>query len=284
MTPTPALGYNTSAFAGTPDIFAVADILAGIGYAGMELSLDRRHYHPLHTDIGTGKRLGEHLRSLDLDIVVGTGARYVLSGTRHEPSLVSDTAAGRALYLDFLRRSIRSAPTLGARVVMLHSGYLPRGSEPAHAWEVLVDGCAALVEEAADAGVVLGFEFHPDMFVRTLDDYRRLARDVGSDLLGLTLDAGHVRCTEERSIAEVIVDCGERITNVHLEDIRGREHVHLPLGDGDIDFSAVFSALRAVGYRGLVNAEFNTDDLDLDETTLARETYRRMAACVREDE
>ncbi len=66
------------------------------------------------------------------------------------------------------------------------------------------------------------------------------------------------------------------IINVHLEDIKERKHVHLPLGHGDIDVADVFRGLKTIGYRGLINAEFNTDDLEVDECQLAQQTFEHL--------
>ena len=49
------------------------------------------------------------------------------------------------------------------------------------------------------------------------------------------------------------------------EDIRGREHVHLPFGEGDIDFAPVLGALEDAGYRGLVNVELSRQSHEAPE-------------------
>ena len=94
------------------------------------------------------------------------------------------------------------------------------------------------------------------MFIDRLALYDRLVERTASDLK-LTLDLGHVPCTEELSIPAAIERYGERLANVHIEDIRGRRHVHLPFGEGDVDFPPVLTALTKVGYRGLVNVELS---------------------------
>jgi sugar phosphate isomerase/epimerase len=201
----------------------------------------------------------------------------VLSDAKHEPCLVSQDPRGRERFLSFIEETLRLAPLFGARVVMLHSGYAPAApAEEAFAW--LVEGTRRLARHAAELGLSLGFEFHPDMFVRTLDDYWRLRDAVDDPALGLTLDVGHSNCTDPRPFGEVIADCASEVVNVHLEDIKGRVHAHLPLGSGDIDFREVFRGLASIGYRGLVNAEFNTDDLGMDELDLARQTWEHARA------
>ncbi len=251
------LGYNSSGFARTADLHAVIDAVADIGFAGLELSIDERHHHSLLHDDARARAVGEHLRRRNLGMVLGTGGRYVLGPNAHEPAFATPDPAERERFLAFLETTMDQARPLGTRVIMLHSGYAPRGVEPARAWSWLVRGARRLARRAGEAGLKLGFEFHPDMLVRTLD-------------------IGHVACTDPRPIPEVIRRCADQLVNVHLEDIRGTTHVHLPIGDGDIDFATVFEALRQVGYGGLINAEFNSDDLAVDELELARQTWRRL--------
>jgi sugar phosphate isomerase/epimerase len=254
----------------------IMGLLRDLGYAGMELTLDRRHFHPHFADRDACRQLARHLAAHHLEVVLGVGGRYVLSDVAHEPSLVSATAAERQRFVAFAVETIRLAPLVGARTMMLHSGILPRGIDPAAAWQWLVAEVAYLTDAAQSCGVRLGFEFHPAMFIATLADYRRLKAAVGSAALRLTLDVGHVVCTDTRPVSEVIAECADEIVNVHLEDIKGRKHVHLPIGQGDIDFADVFRGLKAVGYRGLINAEFNTDDLEVDECQLARQTFEHL--------
>lgn len=271
------LGYNTTGFARTSSLAGILGMIHDLGYAGVELTLDRRHFHPDFSDRSDRRSLARHLGDRNLETVLSTGGRYALSEMAHEPSLVSASAADRDRFLRFAVETIRLAPALGGRVVMLHSGILPEGVDPAEAWEWLVVEAAHLAEIAERHAVTLGFEFHPSMFVATLADYRRLKRRVPSSALRLTLDVGHVVCTDTRPVSEVIAECAGEIVNVHLEDIKGRKHVHLPIGHGDVDFADVFRGLKAIGYAGLINAEFNTDDLEVDECQLARQTFEHLS-------
>jgi len=270
------LGYNTSGFAHLQNMMDVVGIIRSIGYAGLELTLDRRHFHPHFSSTRQLRQLARSLSGHSLGIVLNTGGRYVLSNVAHEPSLVSASPDERRRFIEFVGEVIRLAPDVGSRVVMLHSGALPPGIDSAAAWGWLVEGTVRLADIAATESIVLGFEFHPSMFVATLEDYRRLKAFVRSEMLKLTLDVGHSVCTDARPVSEVIAECNGDIVNVHLEDIQSRKHEHLPIGQGDIDFGDVFRGLTAVGYEGLINVEFNTDDLEVDECQLARETFKHL--------
>src|SRR5690606_23532619 len=73
---------------------------------------------------------------------------------------------------------------------------------------------------------------------------RRFEGDVFSNY-----DVGHGAVLGEDPAAAVRT-LGPYLSNVHLEDIKGRMHKHLMFGEGDIDFKALFAALREIGYRG----------------------------------
>jgi sugar phosphate isomerase/epimerase len=270
------LGYNTVGFSHHEDVTNVIGIIHNLGYVGMELTLDWRHFHPYSSDLTARQKLSQYIELSGLELVLNTGGRYVLSDAAHEPSLVSATENERSQFVQFVKDTIHLAPTLGARIIMLHSGSLSTRVDPSHAWEWLTVEVAYLAEIAEEQNVLLAFEFHPAMFVATLADYYKLKERVSSSSLKLTLDVGHVACTETRPLSEVIEECNGEVVNVHLEDIKGRKHVHLPIGQGDIDFEDVFNGLKAIGYSGLINAEFNSNDLEVDECQLARETFKHL--------
>ena len=71
--------------------------------------------------------------------------------------------------------------------------------------------------------------------------------------LGMTLDVGHGELLTARNTAyEFAAGWLQRIWHVHLHDNRGGDTVeddlHLPLGEGVIDFAAILGCLRKQGY------------------------------------
>ena len=75
--------------------------------------------------------------------------------------------------------------------------------------------------------------------------------------LGLTLDVGHIRCTESYAPEEAIRRYGAELRNIHLDDMRGRVHDHLQIGEGELDFPSILGALREVGYSGVASVELS---------------------------
>ncbi|MDX3639647.1 sugar phosphate isomerase/epimerase family protein [Streptomyces sp. MB09-02B] len=255
MTATTRFGYGTNGFGDHPLEDALA-VLADLGYQGVGLTLDPRHLDPFADDLP--RRLGRLAKLLDrlgLAVVIETGGRYVLDPWRkHQPVLMSPQGAQRRV--DLLLRAVRIAAELGAESVSFWSGTAPAGTPEQTVWDRLLAGCATVVEAAENAGVTLGFEPEPGMFIDTLDAYDELHRRLdGPRALGLTLDIGHCRCLEPRPVADCVRRSADRLVNVQIEDMRRGTHEHLEFGSGEIDFPPVLSALADTGYQGLVCVE-----------------------------
>ncbi|MEU8077171.1 EboA domain-containing protein [Catellatospora citrea] len=247
-------GYGTNGFANHRLSDALA-VLADLGYDGVALTLDHHHLDPYAP--GLARRvsgLATRLMELGLSVVIETGARYLLDPRRkHAPTLLHDE---REVRLDFLLRAVSIASDLGAEAVSCWSGVRPPAVDAQLAWDRLVDGCARLTEAASKAGVPVGFEPEPGMFVQDLSGWRALHRALGMPrAFGLTLDLGHCRCLEPEPVADCVVAAAPWLVNVQIEDMRRGVHEHLEFGEGEIDFPPVLRALADAGYRGLVGVE-----------------------------
>ncbi len=249
--------YNTNGLA-HHRLDEALEFLAAEGYAGVALTPDVAHLDPFHArpaGIAAVRRL---LRRLGLAVVVETGARFLLDPRRkHRPALLSAADSGRRR--EFLDRCIALAAELGAGVVSLWSGAAEPGGDPADDRARLAEEVSRLADRAAAAGVVLGFEPEPGMFVEDLAGWRTLRSLVPHPALGLTLDLGHVLCEPGGDPAAAVRAHAADLVNVHVEDMRRGVHEHLPFGEGDLDLPACLTALRDVGYRGLVSVELSRD-------------------------
>ena len=180
--------------------------------------------------VGFATELAEMRRTLErlqLRSVIETGARFLLDPRqKHEPTLISLTADARSRRVDFLCRCIDIAKELNSDAVSFWSGVWRGDNEPL-AWQWLLEGCLQVTDYAEQHKVQLAFEPEPGMLVETLEQYGRLAEQVGSPRFGLTIDIGHVQCVEAGSIADLLRRWAQPLCNVHIEDMRqiGRAHV-----------------------------------------------------------
>ena len=250
--------YNTNGLS-SHRLSDALPLLADTGYSGVALTLDVVHLDPFAPD---ARRQAEKTRArceeLGLGVVVETGARYLLDPrVKHEPTLVTPDAEGRARRLAYLRLACELADVLGAEAVSFWAG-VPRPGvdrDLAAAW--LRDGVARVLEHAEKRGVAAALEPEPGMLVETLDDWIGLSRDLPT--LTLALDLGHCLVTGEREPPAAVHEFAPNLGTVAIEDMRRGDHTHLPFGEGDMDIPACLDALEAVGFPGLVCVELSRE-------------------------
>ncbi len=257
------LGYNTNGLA-HHDLIDAIGLLASIGYRGVAITIDHGTLHPYddRTDDQL-QQVASLLRKHNFRSVIETGARFLLDPeTKHEPTLVSPDPLERARRIDFLCRAIDLAVPLKSDCVSLWSGIVHDGASESEAIGRLAEGLSEVLHYANSKNVLLGFEPEPGMLIDTLDRYGDLletmeSQNVDTSSLRLTIDIGHLHCQGEVPIAEKIHRWGERLVNVHIEDMRAGVHEHLRFGEGEIDFGPVIAALSKIGYDGPVNVELS---------------------------
>lgn len=277
------LAYNTNGLA-HHRLDDALRLLSDLGYEGVAITPDVGVLDPLSSDQRALEREVEQVRrtseQLGLALAIESGARFVLDARRkHFPTLLEERAEDRARRVDFLVRSLDLAAGLGAGVVSFWAGRSPSGvsaespptqpgADPSSAgaqrelaWQRLVDGVQRVLDAAREREVVLAFEPEPGMFVERPAGYRELCQRLGSDGqdLFLCLDVGHLLCTADLPVAEVIGEYAPRLAQVHLDDIRDGVHEHCMFGDGDLDLAETLGALLRSDYAGLAAVELSRD-------------------------
>ncbi|WP_375436716.1 sugar phosphate isomerase/epimerase family protein [uncultured Hymenobacter sp.] len=234
-------------------------LIAEAGYDGVALTLDHQHHDPYAPDFsGRTTALASRLRELGLGLVLETGARYLLDyRQKHEPTLLSLAAAGRAKRVDFLTRCLDICATCQGETVSFWAGVPQPGVAPTQAWDWLLEGLHQVVAAAQQRGVVASLEPEPGMLVETVDDYLRLRQELPD--LKLALDTGHLLVTGERDPAAAVAEFAPHLGTVAVEDMRRGVHEHLPFGEGDMDVPAILAALQSINFSRLVCVELSRE-------------------------
>lgn len=248
--------YNTNGCANHRLDDALA-LIGDSGYDGVALTLDIHHLDPFAPDFQNQRRaVAARLRQLGLGCVVETGARFLLDPrAKHEPTLVSPTAEGRARRLEFLTRALEVAAETGADAMSFWAGAPKAGIDLGQARDWLRQGVEQVVRSAEMLGTVAALEPEPGMLVETVDDWRGL----GIGGLRLALDTGHCLVTGEREPEAAVHEFADELGTISIEDMRRGAHVHLPFGEGDMPVAAVLNALQAVGFSKLVCVELSRE-------------------------
>ncbi|MDR7487157.1 MAG: sugar phosphate isomerase/epimerase [Armatimonadota bacterium] len=149
--------------------------------------------------------------------------------------------------VDVYSRAIEWAGRLGATYVVAHIGWradphLPRRAALARAEDAL----QVLVPRAAAAGVVLAVEnvgWH-GLEVCDQAEFTALVHRLPAGA-GALLDVGHARLAGW-DVAGALRDLAPRLVALHLHDNHGARDEHLPIGQGDLDWTGLLPRLRAL--------------------------------------
>lgn len=117
-----------------------------------------------------------------------------------------------------------------------------------------------LIEKAGDSGITICLENLSENATHLADAFEALPS------LNLCLDLGHAQLLSEHNTSGGFIDrFPERIKHIHVHDNRGgdspNDDLHLPLGDGIVDFGEIFKKLKAIGYCGTITLELRPHEI-----------------------
>ena len=243
------LAYNTNGLRNMPLENAIREVYSA-GYEGIELSLHSSHLHPLKSQRKAIDGIKKVLNDTPLyRTCVAAGAADLLGNEPFEPSLISPDKNERRRRIDLIRAAVDLAHRLSSPVVNFASGIMKDGTSPQEARERLIEGIKTILKDAGD--VTLAIEPEPDMFIAASSEAIELMEEIASPKLALNLDIGHVQCCEE-DLERSVSKAAPSARHMH---IKGRTHHHEIPGEGDIDFKAVFRALKDAGYKYYLSVE-----------------------------
>jgi len=273
-------GYNTNGFA-HHKIDDALQIIAELGYQSVAFTLDYNTLEPFAANaITRARELGKIARDLRLNLVIETGARFLLDPRRkHQPTLLSQQAAGRKTRVDFLLRCAELGMEMGSSTLSFWSGQPDFEAADNAYWEILTEQCSFISGQLENTGMKIAFEPEPGMFIDTMGKFEHLYNAINSPRFGLTLDIGHLECMNEMPLLPHLEKWGEVIWNIHLEDMRQGVHDHLAPGEGSIDFAKVFEGLNKIKYEGGVHWELSRHSHDAVETARKCRQFMQKWVC-----
>lgn len=194
------------------------------------------------------------------------GISYLAHGP--EEGAAADPEALRRDYLPLVRAVLDAARELGVALCTIHF-WMDRRFIPLEHLPAKQELLREMVAYADGRGIVLCIE---NLSERVADFTGAFA---AIDDLGMTLDLGHGALLSRRNTAYNFTRrCFDRIRHVHIHDNRGgdspRDDLHLPLGDGLIDFAPLLSGLKRRGYDKTITIEVRPAALPHSSRVLRR--------------
>ena len=169
---------------------------------------------------------------------------------------------------DTVLSTLETFNILGATTMVIAAAtgtdsYNQRPTLTAAQWHTLMDNLNCIATLADEHGVTACVHPHMGTLVQNRDE---VARILDGSNIPLCLDTGHITVAGGDAL-EVCQTAPQRISHVHVKDVNQelaaavqegrtpysdavRDGLYTPLGDGDLDLTAIVRVLETSGYRG----------------------------------
>jgi sugar phosphate isomerase/epimerase len=198
----------------------------------------------------------QHLRDAGSRLA-GAGLKVTI----HAPFADLNPGALEPLVFEATRRrffqTLEAADRLGARLVVFHPGYeWWKYGGLDHLWlNQNLRFWPPLLKKAAEQNCTMALENIFEKDTGTLSD---LLSALDTPWLGHCFDIGHWNLFSEVSLADWFDVLGSRLVHLHLHDNRGKADDHLPVGEGNIDFDALFRLIPGLPAKPTMTLEAHT--------------------------
>jgi len=260
------LAFSTNAFTR----FSLSDALRGIkeaGFSAVEVLADVPHAYPESLTAGHVAGIARERDQLGLQ-VSNVNANCSFGYWRHappepyfEPSLISPDPQFRADRTRLILKTLDFARAIGARNISITSGRMLGGMPPEPAARQFAESMKPILDRADALGIDVGIECEPGLFLEFAAELHEWIGRLNHPRFGANLDIGHSQVLGE-PIPESVRLLGDRIWNLHVEDIPGRKHYHLIPGEGTLDWAGLKGALQAIDYQRYLTVELYTHTAD----------------------
>ncbi len=185
------------------------------------------------------------------------GIHYLCHGPKEgDPN---DVETLNRVYLPKVFELFPIMQTLSMSLLTIHL-WLDRRFVKKNALESKLDILRRMVEKAAECSITVCIENLSEEAV----DLEPAFKEIPSLMMTLDLGHGELLCEKNRSLGFIERFPG-RVKHVHLHDNRGgnshTDDLHLPPGEGVIDFKGLLGALSRIGYDRTVTLELKPHEI-----------------------
>jgi sugar phosphate isomerase/epimerase len=186
------------------------------------------------------------------DVLTVYGLKTTIHAPHHDMNLASLNPAAASCAVREVEKCLEVADLFGSSVVTFHPGSFRYKKEKGLL--ALNSNLKRLDAEAKKHSALLCMEnmMAENMFCRGSEEIVQALE--GLESINVTLDIAHAMSQPE-GIGEYVKRLEGRVRHVHIADFKDNIHNHLPIGEGDLDITSAYRALKDVGFDGMLNLE-----------------------------
>ena len=197
--------------------------------------------------------------------------RLLISELVTQRDFVQKEEEARRAAVDEVIANIRVAAEMGVDTINLYTGPVPWAGDPlvvgrdvtqSQAWDWVFAAFDRLIPVAEENRVRLAVENVWGMLCHDFFTHQYLQARYDSPWLGVNFDPSHDVLCGHMDMRFLVRGWREKIFHVHLKDAVGvpemGRFVFPLLGEGTVDFPALFAALKESGYDGVLSVEFES--------------------------
>lgn len=235
-----------------------------LGYDGVMLMAKRPHLSVLDFDESAHKRLRDKLQSLGLEVTCLAGyTDFCLGSERPE-------IPAREMQVLYVSELARLARDLDCKLIRVFTGYGYPNVSPDQGWNWCVETLRECARRAAEFGVTIGVQNHHDTAVH-FESLFDLLEEIHEPNCKAMFDAWSP-ALQGSDLAKSVQLMAPYIVHTTVADYVRRPRFSyvpplvnykpeidairaVPMGEGFIDYSTFFKALKGTGYQGAVAYE-----------------------------
>ncbi len=155
--------------------------------------------------------------------------------------------------VSYIKRAADFCAALGGEILIVHAGKYIYNFPPETPdnyplmktqWQNNIESLRKINDYANDKGIIVCLEnLGYKSIDKTFEHLLEMRQAVG-DSLKFTLDIGHARLYAEGGVERGFKVLGDNIRHIHFTDNNGTQDDHLPIGDGNFDYSGLMSFIR----------------------------------------
>ena len=248
------IGYSTNAFVKF-SVFEAVEKIGRLGFRGVEIMCDRPHLYPPDFGEENLTRLKTLIDDQGLKVTNLNSFTLFAVGDTYLPSWIEPQEERREIRIQHTLQCLKVADFFGCKNISVPPVGPLGDISREKAMTLFHRGLERVAPLAQELDIMILVEPEPDLLMENTREFKEFIVDVRSPSIGVNFDIGHFFCAGEdpsRAFEELF----EWIGHIHLEDIASnREHNHLILGHGAIQFPEIFETMLRLEYQGDVSLE-----------------------------